>query len=169
MTFGEKLQAVRESRNLSKMELAGLSDLSERTIYAYEKGARTPRFKNMEKIAKGLEIPLESLLDDSIEDPKSYIRDQRFIQMAREKYGYRGKRDAEELINDVTVLFAGGSVDEEAAQVVIECLESFFFHAKEEARRRFTPKKYRKESDERIPQLALVNGVTRYDENRLCH
>ncbi|MGL9891925.1 helix-turn-helix domain-containing protein [Enterococcus mundtii] len=49
MFFGEKLQAVRELKGLSRKELADLVNVSEQAIWQYENGYTVPKFEIVNK------------------------------------------------------------------------------------------------------------------------
>lgn len=53
-----------------------------------------------ESLAKVLDVPLNYLLSD----------DEAFIVDTAEQYGYRGRKDAEQLVADAATLFAGGDI-----------------------------------------------------------
>lgn len=152
MTFGEKLTKIREEKGLSKVALAGRCGLAKRTIYTYEKGTVEPHFSNMEKVASALEVPLESLIDDKYEDPDEYVKRQRFYERVKVKLGYKAVKDAKEFMEDATIHFAGGSLDEDAVKVVMDSLEDVFFDLKQDSHDTFTPHKYKDMAAQRESQ-----------------
>lgn len=59
--MGEKIQAIRESKKISRYELAKLTGLSHMTIYRVERG-ESPTLKTLAKIAKVLGVSVEELI-----------------------------------------------------------------------------------------------------------
>ena len=67
MTFGEKLKQIRISRDLSQDEMAIILGTSKQVISRYEKGQRTPRITVAKDYAEKLSVPINYLIDDSID------------------------------------------------------------------------------------------------------
>lgn len=65
-TFGDKLKAVREERNMTQEELAALLNTSKQVISRYEKNARTPKITIALKYAEMLGIPPNFMVDESL-------------------------------------------------------------------------------------------------------
>ncbi|MDD5727295.1 MAG: helix-turn-helix transcriptional regulator [Victivallales bacterium] len=61
--FGERLEALRKSKNLSQHQLCLKSRVSKNSISAYECLKRNPRNITVNRLAKGLELP-RSILED---------------------------------------------------------------------------------------------------------
>ena len=121
MTFGEKVRAARKERGLSQKELAARTGIAVRTIINYE---------------RVLDIDLSSLMDENAE----------FTIQASEKYGSRGRRQAEKLVKDVEALYAGGELEERDMDAMMRALQDAYWRAKE-INRKFVPKKYREEEE----------------------
>lgn len=66
MTFGEKLKQLRISRDLSQDEMAVILGTSKQVISRYEKNQRTPRITVATEYAEKLQVPINYLIDDSI-------------------------------------------------------------------------------------------------------
>ena len=64
-----------------------------------------------------------------------------FVASAAEQYGSRGKKDAQELIEELTGLFAGGEMADEDLDALMYAVQKAYVEAKE-ANKKFTPKKY---------------------------
>lgn len=60
--FGGRVRELRKQRSLSQEALAARSGLHVTYIGQLERGKRNPSLESIEKIAKGLEIPLPELL-----------------------------------------------------------------------------------------------------------
>lgn len=78
----------------------------------------------------------------------NYLRNEgdEFITKASQRYGYRGAKQAEELVTEIGGLFAGGELSESDKDAVMQALQQAYWDAKKE-NKKYTPKKYRKDSD----------------------
>lgn len=131
MTFSERLKKIREQKGLTQEQLAQRSGLSRRMIQKYESGVARPRFDASEKIASALEVPVSELLGEN----------GTLVAQAVEKYGSRGAKQAEELMSEVTGLFAGGEMAEEDMDVMMRAITEAYWIAKEK-NKKYTPKRY---------------------------
>ena len=137
MKFGEKLRDLRQENGLTQAELAEKAGISLRTVNYYESGTTYPKNRNVyDTLAHILDVDVNYLRNEGDE----------FITSARQKYGYRGAKQAEEIVAEVTGLFAGGELSEEDKDAVMQALQQAYWDAKEE-NKKYTPKKYRKDSD----------------------
>lgn len=137
MKFGEKLRDLRKKNGLTQADLAEKAGISLRTVNYYESGTTYP--KNRE-----IYTTLANILDVDV----NYLRneDDEFITRASERYGYRGAKQAEELVAEIGGLFAGGELSESDKDAVMQALQQAYWDAKKE-NKKYTPKKYRKDSD----------------------
>lgn len=131
MTFSDRLKKIREQKGLTQEQLAQRSGLSRRMIQKYESGVARPRFDASEKIASALEVPVSELLGEN----------GTLVAQAVEKYGSRGAKQAEELMSEVTGLFAGGEMAEEDMDVMMRAITEAYWIAKEK-NKKYTPKRY---------------------------
>jgi hypothetical protein len=90
----------------------------------------------VQKIADALGTTTEYLLGSS----GAYLAD------AYEKGGAKAAKDIDELVGEVTGLFAGGTLSEEALEGAMKALNDAYWIAKEK-NKKYTPKKYRKSED----------------------
>ncbi len=106
MSFGEKLREIRTQENLTQQEMADRIGVSLRTLKSYELGGETlPRYRKIyHKIAEEFNVDVNYLLTEGGDD---------FILSAGEKYGSRGIKGAQELIDNARALFAGGELSED--------------------------------------------------------
>ncbi len=132
MTFGEKVRAARVNAGLSQKDLSRMTGISLRTIQNYEAGDRMPKKRETYTIlAKELHLDENALLDDDAE----------FVLEVAEKYGYKGKKQALKLTEEVTGLYAGGTLDEEDMDAMMKAIQEAYWRAKE-INKKYTPKKY---------------------------
>ena len=136
MELNERLAKLRRLKGLTQSELADKVGVTTRSIQNYELGTRTPKMDTIAKIAEALEIDEKAILSD-----EDY-----FVIEAHEKYGSRGKKDAEELVKNATALFSGGQLSENDKARVLEAIQEAYFEAKI-INKKYTPKKYRKNND----------------------
>lgn len=141
MTFGEKLKTVRLSLNLSQSELSEKTGISERSLYTYEQTGILPRSNNLRKLAEALNVSVSYLLDEEETDPNKDIDHDIFIANSKNQYGYKGAREATELLSRASALFAGGELDDEAKELFFQSLMEVYLDSKQEARNKFSPKK----------------------------
>lgn len=139
MTFGEKLRTLRLKKGLTQQQLAKEAGLGLNTISNYEKGKTYP--KNREVYAT-----LANILGVTANELHNETDD--FIAAAEEKYGYRGKKQAKELADELTGLFAGGELADEDLEEMMRGIQEAYWIAKEK-NKKFTPKKYRKTDTDR--------------------
>ena len=62
---GFNIRRIREERGLSQEELAALAGLHRAYVGQIERGEKNIGLKNLEKIAKALEVPVRFLVDVS--------------------------------------------------------------------------------------------------------
>lgn len=70
--------------------------------------------------------------------------DDAFIADVEDKYGRRGARQAQELLAEVTGLFAGGEMADEDMREMVDAIQEAYLIAKKN-NKKYTPKKYRKD------------------------
>ena len=114
MTFGEKVKAERTKLGMSQDELAAKIGVTRRIIGSYEN--------------------VNYLLSE----------DDAFIADVEDKYGRRGARQAQELLAEVTGLFAGGEMADEDMREMVDAIQEAYLIAKKN-NKKYTPKKYRKD------------------------
>ena len=142
MTFGEKARTARKAKDISQRELAKRSGLSFRTIQNYETGQRMPKSRSSyTHLAEALGINENALLDP----------DAVFVLRAAERYGNKAADQAQELVTDLGALWAGGTMDEEDMDAIMEALQQAFWEAKR-LNRKYVNKRYRK--DGQLPAAA---------------
>jgi len=134
MSFSERLKEKRIQSGLTQAELAKRADVTSRTIQNYELGTRRPA--NVEVVQR-----LAEVLDTSVE----YLLGSggMLTVEARERGGARAARDIDELVSEVTGLFAGGQLSEEAMEGAMRALNDAYWIAKDK-NRKYVPAKYRK-------------------------
>src|SRR5699024_7082948 len=130
--FGMELKSYRKAREMSQADFAAFLGIPVRTYQNYESGHRYPR--NMEvvnKIAVALGITAEDLLGAA----------GGYIVEANEKGGSRDRRRMEQMVTQLSAMFAGGEIDQESKDAAMAALNAVYWKHKEENRERYTTKK----------------------------
>ena len=133
MTFAEKLKAVRMKAGISQERLSAELGVTKRTIINYESGKTIPPSDVLPKIARLFGVTIETLITEEEE----------FIALANEQGGSKSAREAEALVSEVSGLFAGGRLSSEEKDAVMRAIQNAYWIAKEESKRKYTPKKFR--------------------------
>lgn len=135
MKFCEKLKEARTRAGLKQEELAKALGVSLRTITNYESGERYPKKREIYyKLAELFHTEENYFLNE----------DEDFLLTAVEKYGSKGAKQARELMEDVSGLFAGGNIADEDLDEMMRGIQEAYWIAKEK-NKKYTPKKYRKD------------------------
>jgi transcriptional regulator with XRE-family HTH domain len=134
MKFGEKLRTLRIQKKLTQHDLAKQVGLGVNTIGNYESGKTYPKTRDVyHRLAAILGVSVETL----------YNENDAFIGEAQAQYGYSGKKQAEQLVDEMGGLFAGGSLSDEDLDGVMRTLQEYYWKAKEE-NKKYAPKKYKR-------------------------
>lgn len=131
MSFGKKVKDLREAKGFTQEKLAKMVGVSLKTISRYESNESKPRYRKVyDKLAEALDTSHDYLVTDE-ED---------FFLTAREKFGSKGGKDAEEMINGVIGLMAGGELPEEDKKAILDAIQEAYYIAKAE-NKKYSPKK----------------------------
>ena len=138
MNFATKLKNLRTENNLTQEDLAKKSGISIKSISRYELGETIPRSrKYYEKLANALDVDIDYL----------FSQETNFLLNARKEFGYKGAKDAEEIVNGMIGLMAGGELPEEDKATILNAMQEAFYMAKIE-NKKYTPKKYKIKEEE---------------------
>lgn len=133
MKFGEKLRKYRLEKNMTQSELSKKAGINVNTISNYESGKTYPQNREVYTIlAEILGVNADHLHNENDD----------FLSDASAKYGPRGARQAQELVEELTGLFAGGDLAEEDMDAMARAVQEAYWDAKEK-NRKYSPKKYR--------------------------
>ena len=135
MKFGDKVKDLRKQKKMSQEELAKAVKVSTRTVCGWENEGKYPRNRDIYKrLAEVGEVDINYLLTE----------DEESITEASERYGRRGSKQAQALLEQASALFAGGELSEDDQLAFVHEIQQIYLDSKEIARNKFTPKKYRK-------------------------
>ena len=134
MRFGEKLQQLRAMKNYTQEDVASEIGISRRAYADYESNKSCPKNRaRYEALAKLFGVDIDYL----------YSENEAFIEKAGNRYGYRGRKQANALVSELAGMFAGGELSDEDKSEVMLDLQRAYWLCKDE-NRKYTPKKYRK-------------------------
>ena len=150
MPIGENIKRLRIMHGLSQKELARIAGVSDKAVSTWESGSKEPRMGVVQKIAdhfglkksnliedNGLEIsitPAQSPAPASDDLPALTQRDERQIA-----------KDLEDMLHSLKGSAAMGELeDEEDMELLKASLLQAMTLSKRIAKKKFTPKKYRK-------------------------
>lgn len=130
--FSIKLKNYRKAKGMSQKDFAEFLGMSFRTYQNYESGARYPR--NME-IVNQIATALGTTAEDLLGSAGGYIVE------AGEKGNSRDKKRMEQMVTQLSAMFAGGEIDQESKDAAMAALNEVYWKQKEENRERYTTKK----------------------------
>lgn len=121
MTFGEKFKALREEKGLTQKDVARELGINSRMITRYENDISHPRTRDAyRRIADYFGVDVNYLLTE----------DDSFVVRVSEQYGARGMKQAQELIDGMSGLFAGGTLSEQDKDAVMKALQDIYWESK---------------------------------------
>ena len=142
-TIGDKLKALRLSKKITLAALSRSSGLSDRAIRYIENNERQPGIDAIKKLSAALDVSTSYFMDDDLFQEE--VDKEEVLAEAKEKYGSRGKAQAERIYQQTQSLFEGGLLSEEDRSAFRDLMIDLFFETKEEAKK-YTPKKFRSEN-----------------------
>lgn len=140
-TLGTNIKEARKKAGLTQMELAKLTNLSRSYIGDIEKDRYNPSLATLKAIANALNQPLDTILTDNDinnNEPTLTSRDEKDIKKKLD--------EALASIDSEALMFDGEPVemDEETKELLKASLENSIRLAKTLAKKKYTPKKYKK-------------------------
>ena len=137
MGFKERLKEKRLEANLTQVQLAEKISVTARTIQNYELGTRKPtKFEVVENLAEALHTTAAYLLGQG----------GMLVLAAQEQGGSKAAKDIDELVSEVSGMFAGGHLSDEALDGAMQALNKAYWIAKEKN------KKYGRRKSKEVPQ-----------------
>ena len=122
MAFAENLKEKRAQSGLTQAELAMKAGVTARTIQNYELGTRKPgNMVIVQRIADALGTTTEQLLSSG----------ETLVVAAHERGGARAAKDINELVSEVTGIFAGGKLSDDALDGAMRALNEAYWIAKD--------------------------------------
>ena len=122
MAFAENLKEKRAQSGLTQAKLAMKAGVTARTIQNYELGTRKPgNMVIVQRIADALGTTTEHLLSSG----------ETLVVEAHERGGARAAKDINELVSEVTGMFAGGKLSDDALDGAMRALNEAYWIAKD--------------------------------------
>ena len=122
MIFKDRLKEKRTEAGLTQAELAMKAGVTARTIQNYELGTRKPgNMVIVQRIADALGTTTEQLLSSG----------ETLVVAAHERSGARAAKDINELVSEVTGMFAGGKLSDDALDGAMRALNEAYWIAKD--------------------------------------
>lgn len=132
MSFGKTVRELRKQQKLTQVELGKLIGVSDRTIIKYEDTESHPKKRETYyKLAAVFGVDVNVLLTDNTN----------FVLESKEKYGLHGAKQAQNLVKQMSGLFAGGELSEGDMDEVMIAMQKAYFRAKE-INKKYIPKKH---------------------------
>ena len=131
MKLGDKIKNLRTEHNMTQPDLAEKLGVTVRTVAYYENNERQPKKSVILELCKLFNVTTDYLLSDN----------ESFLFEAKDEYGYRGIKKAEEFIRETNTLFAGGELNDEDRDKVFKAITEIYWKSKEK-NKKYTPKKY---------------------------
>lgn len=139
-SLGNRLRSARERKGWSQTYVCRKLGISNSTLSGYERDYREPDIESLKILADLYEISVEELIQDCENTKQPYYtlteKDERDIA-----------KDLERMMNDLEskegMAFYGEPLDEEDRELLKISLENSLRLARQMAKKKFTPKKYR--------------------------
>ena len=126
--FGEKLRYLREQKGLTQKQMAETLGISLRSYVSYENHTSYPKDSLVyQKLAEFYGVTTDFLINE---------KDQ-FVADALDKYGYRGRIQAQRILNATEALCAGGSLSEDDEEAFYRHMSKIFERVKDLNRQRY--------------------------------
>ena len=144
----KRLKSLRKQANITQAEMAKIIGVARTTYAMYEQNKREPDTEILQKIADYHNVSIDYLLGRTDEPSSDWNKTLPELTKKDEK---DIAKDLEKIINNLSTdgyaQFAGRSIDEldeEDKELLLASLENSMRLAKRLAKKKFTPKKYRK-------------------------
>lgn len=148
MDFPKRLRSLRLNQNMTQEELGKKINVTKVSVSGYENGNRVPDMETLQKIADVFDVQVDYLLGRT-DDPTPPQKSKPYYALT-EKDERDIARDLERMMSDLqsneAMAFYGEPMDEETRELIRLSLENSMRLAKEMAKKKFTPKKYRKDT-----------------------
>ena len=138
-TIGDKVRALRLSKNITVSALSRATGLTDRTIRYIESNERKPSIDAIKKLSAALGVATNFFMEDILFQEE--MDKEAFLEQASKKYGSKGKAQAAAILDQTQTLYSGGELTDEDKEMFRNEMMAIFWDSKEKARK-FTPKKF---------------------------
>lgn len=134
----EKFLKLLELHNVKPADVARATGIYTSTFSDWKSGRSKPKMEKLQKIADYFGVPVSYFTDEEPKANNFSARDQRDIKRTLDK-------TLEALTSGEALMFDGEPIDEETTELLKSSIENSIRMAKALAKKKYTPKKYRKE------------------------
>lgn len=128
MLFGDRVKQLRENSGMTQAELGKLIGVSDRVLGYYESNERFPRKQEViTKLASVFNVSVDYLLGT----------DGSFMHDVGETYGSIGHKQAQGVLKNIEMLFAGGELHEDDKDEVFRIISELYFDAKKKNKEKY--------------------------------
>ncbi len=132
MLFGDRVKQLRQNADMTQAELGKLIGVSDRVLGYYESNERFPRKQEViAKFADIFNVSVDYLLGT----------DGSFMEDATNEYGSIGHKQAQGVLKNIEMLFAGGELMDEDKDEVFRIISELYFDAKKKNKEKYGKKK----------------------------
>lgn len=139
LNIGVRITELRESKNMTQKELADKIKINKSVMNRIESGERPIRETELSLIADALEVSTDYLLG-RVEPQRKYYD---LTDKDEKDISERLQTMIKDLENKALFSKEDGEMDDNTRELLIMSLENSLRIAKQEAKKKFTPKKYR--------------------------
>ena len=142
-SIGKKIRDARKNAGMTQVELAKATNLSRSYIGDIEKDRYNPSVSTLQAIAKATNVPVETLLGGASPAPPAPQKSDGLPELnARDERDI--ERDLEDMLHSVAQADYKAPGDEEDTEALRAALRVAMIQAKRTAKKKYTPRKYRK-------------------------
>ena len=134
----EKFLKLLELHNVKPADVARATGIYTSTFSDWKSGRSKPKMEKLQKIADYFGVPVSYFTDEEPKEDNFSAREQRDIKRTLDK-------TLEALTSGEALMFDGEPIDEETTELLKSSIENSIRMAKALAKKKYTPKKYRKE------------------------
>ncbi len=132
MLFGDRVKQLRQNANMTQAELGKLIGVSDRVLGYYESNERFPRKQDViAKLSEIFNVSVDYLIGT----------DGSFTEDATNEYGHIGHKQAQGVLKNIEMLFAGGELIEDDKDEVFRIVSELYFDAKKKNKEKYGKKK----------------------------
>ena len=143
-SIGKKIRDARKNAGMTQVELAKATNLSRSYIGDIEKDRYNPSVSTLQAIAKATNVPVETLLGGAAPTPPAPQKSDGLPELnARDERDI--ERDLEDMLHSVAQADYKAPGDEEDTEALRAALRVAMIQAKRTAKKKYTPRKYRKD------------------------
>ena len=143
-SIGRKIRDARKNAGMTQVELAKATNLSRSYIGDIEKDRYNPSVSTLQAIAKATNVPVETLLGGASPAPPAPQKSDGLPELnARDEREI--ERDLADMMHSVAMANYTAPGEKEDAEALEAALRFAMVQAKRMAKKKYTPRKYRKD------------------------